>query len=213
MKKLLISVLFLIFTATSASGQDHPGWYRAELISKAKELLNQEVLEVKPLERLSERMPLLDPTEKAECLLDPEERWESFAAGDFSWISMIGDMNRIHTLWLAFPVVNVNDPTKANTFYSKFFSYLFPDWQGASSWAMESSRESWSASEKAYKDPMISFDEMIVRQTVDGSALATISGPPDIIYYRVTSRSQCEMVSDYLLAKPRRARPDPLKRD
>lgn len=213
-KKPLISTLFLVLAATSALAQDHPGWSRAELISKAKELLNQDVLEVKPLTGSSGRMPLLDPTEKAECFLRPEERWESFSAGTFSWISMSSDMHRVHTLWLTYPVVNINDTDKARTFYSEFFSYLFPDWQGASSWAMESLMTSWSASGKAYEDPMISIDETIVRESVNGAALATISAPPDIAYFRITSRPECEMVSDYLLAKPRRrTRPDPAKRD
>jgi len=213
-KKLVISALFLVLAATSALAQDHSGWSRAELISKAKELLKQDVLEVKPLTGTSGRMPLLDPTEKAECFLRPEERWESFSAGNFSWISMSSDMHRVHTLWLTYPAVNVRDTDKVRAFYREFFSYLFPDWPGASSWAKESLMASWNASGKAYKDPMISIEETIVRKTVNGAALATISAPPDIAYFRITSRPQCEMVSDYLLTKPRRrARPDPTKQD
>lgn len=213
MKKLLSSIFFLMLAATSVMAQEHSGWSRAELISKTKELSNQEVLEVKSLKGSPGGMQLLDPTEKPECFLGPEERWESFSAGDFSWISMIGDMNRVHTLWLTFPIVNVGDPDNAIAFYNKFFSYLFPEWQGASSWAMDSLIASLSAAGKAYDDPMISFDEMIARQTVNGAALATTGVPPDIVYYRITSRAGCEKVSDYLLAKPRREKADPAKRE
>lgn len=213
MLRLVICIAWLIITAISAVAQGHSGWSRSELISKAAELLGQNALPIEAVDELPKNLFLLDPTEEKSCFVGPGDSLSAFRAHDFTTVLMIGDSQRIHTLWLYFPIVNVRDTDRAFKFYANFLGYLFPSWQGAVSWAEDSLTASWDAAGPAFEDPMISYEETITRESVDGAVLATTGIPPDIVTYRITSRPHCERISDYLLAKPRRAFHDPSKRD
>ena len=52
-------------------------------------------------------------------------------------------------------------------------------------------------------DPSVSHNETIARHAEGDIRLATFGVPPDIIFYRITSRPECEKVSPFLLASPR----------
>jgi hypothetical protein len=205
LRRLFSAVLLLGLATSLAAAQNHPGWLRADLTAKIAALLGEDTLRVERSTDLPQGFFLLDPTEEGSCFLGPKETLEYFPAGDFSTVLMIGNQKQVHTLWFFFPIVDVRDGDKAFAFYRDIFSFLFPDWRKADSWAMESLDTAWQAAAKAYEDPIISYGEMIARQNVDGAALATTGVPPDLIVYRITTRPQCERVSDYLQAKPRPA--------
>lgn len=213
MTRLCLALLMAVLAVVSIRAEDHPGWDRGELLARAAELLQQPEIETADVEQFPERMFLLDPGEEKSCFVAPGERVEAFTAGDFSSVLLIGDGERVHTVWFYFPVLNISDPQPVWAFYAGFFDYLLPGWAGGNDWAEVSLGKAWGASAKAYQDPMISFEEMIARETVAGVALSTWGVPPDIVTYRVTARAGCEKISDYLLAKPRQAERDPATRD
>lgn len=193
-------------TASAASAQE--GWSREDIVSHAERLLGAQV-QLTDVEALPPNLFLLDPTEEASCFVRPGEAISVFPAGEFAQIAIIGNDDGIHTVWTYFPIVGVPDTEAAFVFFKGFFESLLPGWPQAATWAETSLGDAWGPAAAAYRDPMISYNETIARTSVGGVSLATSGVPPDLVIYRMTVRQECEKVSDYLLAKPRRALCDP----
>lgn len=206
MRRFVIALLSLL--ALTGVAHAHDGWSRSEITDRAEELLGKDI-ELSVMEGLPGNLFLLDPTEEASCFLGANDQVRSFAAGDFAHIVLIGSKERIHTVWAYFPIVGVSDTDAAFAFFKGFFGGLLPAWPQASTWAEKSLADAWGPSAAAFQDPMISFNETIARASTDGILLATMGIPPDLVTYRLTTRGECEKVSEYMLAKPRRASCDP----
>ena len=213
MASIRLALLMTLLALLPVRADEHPGWDRDALLARLAVLLNQPGLELTPVPQLPEHMFLIDPTEEQSCFVAAGESTVAFQAGDFATGLLIGDDERVHTVWFYFPVLSVSEPEPALAFYAGLFDYLLPGWAGGADWAEVSLGKAWEASARAYQNPMISFDEMIAREAVAGTKLATWGVPPDIVTYRITARAECEQVSDYLLAKPRQAERDPSKRN
>ena len=206
MRRFVIALLSLL--ALTGVAHAHDGWLRSEITDRAEELLGKDI-ELSVMEGLPGNLFLLDPTEEASCFLGANDQVRSFAAGDFAQIVLIGSEERIHTVWAYFPIVGVSDTDAAFAFFKGFFEGLLPAWPQAGTWAEKSLADAWGPAAAAYQDPMISYDETIARASADGVLLATMGIPPDLVTYRLTTRHECEKVSEYMLAKPRRALCDP----
>lgn len=198
-----LALLMLCATLGVASGQEHVGWPTDALIRKATELLGSENLHEQAGVDLPSMM-LLDPTEEASCFAGPGDRVRAFVAGDFSTVLLIGNETSIHTLWFYFPILGVRDTDAAFAFYDGLLTHLFPSWSGADGWALQSLQRAWEAEAAAFQDPTISLDAMIARDSHAGVKLAGWGVPPDIMTYRITTRTRCEKISADLLASPRR---------
>lgn len=201
---LALLLLTLSWPALAA----HDGWTRSQIVEGAESLLGTAV-ELIPTDALPGNLFLLDPTEENTCFLGARDQAWFFATGEFGQVLLIGSGDRIHTIWAYFPVVSVRDTDAAFVFFDGLFTHLFPGWTEATGWAKASLSAAWGKGALAYQDPMVSLNEMIARNVVGGARLATSGVPPDLVTYRVTARAECEKVSDYLLAKPRRALCDP----
>lgn len=203
-RQLLTAIILLTAALLNrtASAQEHPGWSRAEFLSHAADLLGIGTPEIKDVDEFP-RGILIDPTEEATCFLREGERASYFAAGEFSSVVLIGNGERIHTLWFYFPILNVRDTDAAFAFYRGIFDHLLPEWTAGGDWAEQSLSASWEPAGRAFIDPTISIDDTIARHTEGGVRLATWGVPPDLVFYRITARAECEKISPFLLASPR----------
>ena len=198
-----LSLLMLLIGFGTAGAQEYAGWPTDALLAKATQLLGSENITEQAGSKVPQMM-LLDPTEEATCFAGTSDRVRVFVVGDFSTMLLIGDDTSIHTLWFYFPILGVRDTDAAFKFYDGFLSYLFPDWNEADGWALQSLQRSWKAGGAAFEDPTISLDAMIARDNHAGARLAGWGVPPDIMTYRITTRAHCEKISVDLLASPRR---------
>lgn len=195
-------VAFPILIASSPTLAEHgPGWPTVPLLQRLAQLLDVEEVDLEDQPELP-RGFLIDPTEEAACFRAPGENVRLFKAGEHSSGVLVGDETHTHTLYFYYPVLN-DSKQAARGFYAEMFEHLLPDWEGAATWYTDSLREAWEATGRAMIDPSVSYNETIARHAEGDVHLATFGVPPDIIFYRVTSRPECEKVSPFLLASPR----------
>lgn len=126
--RLCWTMAFVLLAFAPAGAQEHIGWPTNEIAELAAGLLGVESIALQPVERFPERI-LLDPTERASCFVQPGEQIWFFQAGEFSSGVLIGDAERIHTLWFYFPILAVSDSYQTSLLLSMagFSSICCPD--------------------------------------------------------------------------------------
>lgn len=201
----LLSVFMVALMSCAARGQDGSGWPTEALITQISTLAGGKT-EVQSGNGPPRNL-LIDPTEEQACFLRPGDTVRYVQHGDAGTAVLIGDDRITHTIQFYYPVVTVSGNDDAPEFYRGIFRYLLPRWAGAEEWPLKSVSDSWNITGQAMVDPSISIDQTIARHSEGNVRLATNGVPPDVAWLRVTTRSECEKVSPYLLASPR----EPLK--
>jgi hypothetical protein len=196
--------LFVVLLSLVAPANAQAGWSKAALLDRTRALLGTAELPTETIASLPGNVFLYDPEEQPSCFAGSSDQITAVTISDFASALLIGPEDEIHTVWFYFPVVSVREPERALVFFAGFFAEMFPRWDGARTWAEQSLSDSWAQGARAFDDPMISIDDTVARVTVDGAKLATWGVPPDIVTYRVTTRIECEVISQAALETPRR---------
>ncbi len=155
----------------------------------------------------------MDVSEKVDCFLGPNDTAVYISATSSIGITLIGSQQNVHTISVSHSVINDRDSEATEIFLANLFRYLLPNWDGAPTWAVQSLVDSWAAKASSQQDPMVSYEEMVARATFGSAALATSGVPPDVAFYRATSLTDCQTISEASRAKPRRSERIPEERN
>lgn len=111
-------------------------------------------------------------------------------------ITIAGTEKQIHTLNIYWPIVNHTEETnnKVFEFLSVVYQKVFPEWEEASNWPKESLREAWGVVADYYeyknKRELENYDPLI-DLTRGGITSTTYGVPPDIIFFNITTQTEC----------------------
>jgi hypothetical protein len=214
-RALLTGLLVLCLTlSASAASPHHPGWGRTALEDFLKDTLSLASLELSDPTMASLKGGLLvDDGEKLACFLRPGDTAVQISATSSIRLTLIGSEETVHTLSISHSVLNDGDSEATGIFLANLFQHLLPSWEHASNWPKQSLVESWAAVARSQQDPMVSYEEVVARATFGSAALATTGIPPDVAFYRATSLSNCQTISEASREKPRRGERIPEERN
>jgi hypothetical protein len=195
-----ILVACLLTQPTFAEGTDlvatQDGWDRRELETLLLELTDlapgdlktpEQLLESKDHHLISDQRRNLSPDDKI-VFLSAESLGLTIATA--------GPTDRIHTIRIYFPVVNIRSSvleSHTRPFAAALFEALFPLWVEGRTWFSESLAESWERMAKSWEDNAAPTQDLVVTHQEGHVNLSTIGVPPDIQIYIITVRPECQI--------------------
>jgi hypothetical protein len=119
--------------------------------------------------------------------------WVAFNAKLNFRLAMAGRGDRVHSICIFIPILNLSAAQSAETFkaLSSFFETEFPDWRGAKDWPAQSLNSSWQATGNAMDKKPFDPDAIVTKKTIGSVTISTFGVPPDIILYAATARPIC----------------------
>jgi hypothetical protein len=199
--KLGIATAFAFLLAAQTAGAQQATWLPFTRTEVAKILQDAKLQDVKvaTLEQLYSSLPESQktPDTKARFEAETTRLHGLFGAGETVsaitsenndvTIFVIGKGDRIHTLRMTLPAVNLSPDVSDRVLraLAALFKQAFPQWPNAATWHVESLKQAWDLKRiHAGGDPIVTHHQ-------DGIIAATFGVVPDIIAYIITTQQRC----------------------
>jgi len=162
---------------TVQSLDESVGIQRVKLKSNAKKLERFE-------QRFAEKAKLLSPNDTISFVHGAHLPFE---------LTMAGSDEKIHTLRIFVPIVNLNKKESDQTLniLKNLFATIYPDWPEAMDWPETSLSQAWDMHPVVRKETLDNLNELFIRKKINDITSSTFGVPPDLVVYTITTRDRC----------------------